>query len=814
MSIKLRLLLTGGLMVLLTGLVIFWMSYSTTSKGFKELTGQSSHALIERAKNQLASIRSTKAQHIQDYFQTIVSQAKTFSNDWMIVDACEQFKKNFFQAAEGIDQDRIINMRRELGLNYSGSDYLQNPTFNQYNELVPGYHHRPVDTYIPADNNAVVLQYFYIYKNPNPVGEKHNLNSADANLAYNEVHKKYHPVIRDFLDTFHYYDIFIIDPDTGYIVYTVFKEKDFATSLLSGPYKDTNFARCFREARDAGRRGERNFVSIVDFEPYEPSYNAPASFVASPIFKGDKFIGVLAFQMPIDEINRIMLCDRRWEEIGLGKTGETYLVGFDYKMRSPSRFVEGALMKLTVRTEAVEKALSGQTGVGIIKDYRGEDVLSAWQPLNIQGLKYVLLAEIDAKEALASVKKMKNVAEKEESSMFYSASVTVVVAVVVACGVLFWIVISITNPLGRVVEFASVVASGNLDVSLSGRFPGELASLKDAISTMVANLKERIAEATKLSEQSKEEAQKAKEAMQQAEEAMKKAEAARREGLQEAARKLEKVVDGLVSASEQLSAQAEQVTKGALTQKERTEQTATAMEEMNATVLEVARNASQAAEETDQAKTRAENGAEIVNRAVMAINRINELTEKLKTEMTQLKDKASGISQVMTVISDIADQTNLLALNAAIEAARAGEAGRGFAVVADEVRKLAEKTMDATREVGSAISEIQSEVDKNVKEMNSVASSVEEGTQLAGESHQALQEIVKLVVSVTDQVRAIATASEEQSAASEEINRSVEDIRTISEETARGMKETKDAVDTLVRLAEDLRVLTEELAKG
>jgi len=433
---------------------------------------------------------------------------------------------------------------------------------------------------------------------------------------------------------------------------------------------------------------------------------------------------------------------------------------------------------------------------------------------DISAIEYIMHNNINLLKTMnKAVGLMQIEAEKKVSQLIKIEIAGLLFGVTVILIVWVFINKSITNPLEQLVDFASMVATGSLDVTLSGHFSGELANLKEAICTMVANLKERITDATKLSERSKEEALKAREAMQKAEEAM-RAEAARRAALQNAATELKKVVKGLVSVSERLFTQTEQVARGALTQKERTEQTATAMEEMNATVLEVARNASQAAEETDQAKTRAENGAEIVNRAVMAINRINELTEKLKTEMTQLKDKASGISQVMTVISDIADQTNLLALNAAIEAARAGEAGRGFAVVADEVRKLAEKTMDATREVGSAISEIQSEVDKNVKEMNSVASSVEEGTQLAGESHQALQEIVKLVVSVTDQVRAIATASEEQSAASEEINRSVEDIKSISEETASGMKETKEAVDTLVRLAEDLRVLTEELAKG
>jgi hemerythrin len=814
MSIKLRLLLAGGIMVLLSALVIFFMTYSRTSKGFAYLTKHSSNALTQRAKNQLVSIRATKAQHIQDYFQTIINQAKTFSSDLMIVKACEEFKKDFFLATNDINKKAIKKMREELAINYSGPDYLQNPTFNRYRALVPGYHHRNVETYIPADNNAVVLQYYYIYKNPNPVGEKHNLDSANPNLLYDFAHKKYHPIIRDFLTTFHYYDIFIIDPDTGYIVYTVFKEKDFATSLYSGPYKDTNFAKCFKKAVEAGRRGEKDFVSVVDFKPYEPSYNAPASFVASPIFDGNNFVGVLAFQMPIDEINRIMLCDRKWEEIGLGETGETYLVGPDYKMRSPSRFQKDALLRLTVKTSAVEKALAGETGVGIIKDYRGEQVLSAWQPLYIHGLNYVLIAEIDAKEALSVVKDMQQLAKKEKNLMFFSSITMVAISVIVACGILFWIIISITTPLARVVEFAKTVASGNLEVGLSGKFPGELANLKESITTMVENLKERIAEATRLSEQSKEEARKAKEAMQKAEEAMRKAEAARREGLKEAARKLEKVVEGLVSASEQLSAQAEQVANGALIQKERTEQTATAMEEMNTTVLEVAKNASQAAEETEKAKTTAEKGADVVDQAVEAINKINELTEVLKANMAQLKEKASGISQVMTVISDIADQTNLLALNAAIEAARAGEAGRGFAVVADEVRKLAEKTMDATKDVGNAISEIQNEVDKNVREMNKVASSVKEGTTLAKESYEALQKIVELVISVADQVRAIAAASEEQSAASDEINRSVDDIKNISEETARGMEETKNAVETLVHLAEQLRILTEELAKS
>ena len=264
---------------------------------------------------------------------------------------------------------------------------------------------------------------------------------------------------------------------------------------------------------------------------------------------------------------------------------------------------------------------------------------------------------------------------------------------------------------------------------------------------------------------------------------------------------LGEVAQAVGGASEQLSAQVEQSNRGAREQAGRVGETMAAMDEMNATVLEVAKNASKAAETSEAAKSKAEIGAEVVGRAVTVIGKAQEQAAALKEDMAALGGQAEGIGRIMDVISDIADQTNLLALNAAIEAARAGEAGRGFAVVADEVRKLAEKTMTATQEVGQAIRGIQEGAKLNIGNVEKAVESIAEATRLANESGAALREIVSLADASADQVRSIATASEEQSATSEEINRSVEEINVIAKETAQAMEEAGQAVLELSRQA-------------
>lgn len=271
------------------------------------------------------------------------------------------------------------------------------------------------------------------------------------------------------------------------------------------------------------------------------------------------------------------------------------------------------------------------------------------------------------------------------------------------------------------------------------------------------------------------------------------------------------ISETLADATSSLGAQVEQANRGASTQNERTTETATAMEEMNATVLEVARNAGSAADNTSQATDKAREGAAVVDQVVGAIGEVQSLSERLRSDMVALGERAESIGNIIEVITDIADQTNLLALNAAIEAARAGEAGRGFAVVADEVRKLAEKTMVATTEVNSAIRGIQESSSDNINSTVKAADAVGTTTKLADQARQVLTEIVTYTENSSAQVQSIAAASEQQSATSEEISRATDDINTISTETSQSMDHAATAVNELNSMVGELDSLIQQM---
>ena len=263
----------------------------------------------------------------------------------------------------------------------------------------------------------------------------------------------------------------------------------------------------------------------------------------------------------------------------------------------------------------------------------------------------------------------------------------------------------------------------------------------------------------------------------------------------------------VAAASHQLMATSEQIATGAEEVACQASTVATAGEEMSATSGDIAQNCQMAAEGSHQASSAAAAGAEVVEKTVQVMGRIATRVHETAKSVESLGSRSDQIGEIIGTIQDIADQTNLLALNAAIEAARAGEQGRGFAVVADEVRALAERTTKATREIGEMIKAIQSETKGAVAAMEEGVREVESGTVEAAKSGHALQEILEQINAVTMQVNQVATAAEEQTATTSEISSNIHQITDVVQETAKGAQESATAANQLATLAEDLQRL-------
>jgi PAS domain S-box-containing protein len=266
-------------------------------------------------------------------------------------------------------------------------------------------------------------------------------------------------------------------------------------------------------------------------------------------------------------------------------------------------------------------------------------------------------------------------------------------------------------------------------------------------------------------------------------------------------------VASAASAAAEISASTEQLASSTQEQSAQSNEVAAAVEEMVSTIVENARNATRTAEVAAENGKIAGEGGQVVAQTVEKIRRIAEVVSSSAQTVERLGASSQQIDEIVQVIDEIADQTNLLALNAAIEAARAGEQGRGFAVVADEVRKLAERTTKATKEIAHMIQMIQSETQEAVTAMQRGTSEVGEGIRLADQAGEALQRVVAGAGNTVDMVTQIAAASEEQSTTSEQISRSVESITTVTHESARGIQQIAQSTDNLNQLTEELREL-------
>jgi len=374
------------LLIILTGILLSTIILSEVSKGFEKSEG-----------NKLVSLVSARESELSNYLDIISSDLKIQAHSPFVAQALKAFEEGWASLGSGQKQQ---------------------------------------------------LQNAYITDNPNSLGEKHKLIKAATGTSYDDIHGEFHPYFRTLLEARSYYDVFLIDP-SGNVVYSVFKELDFATNLNNGDWATSDLGVLFR---DIVKNPKDNRAVFKDFRPYAPSADAPASFIGMPVLnKNSNLVGVLVYQMPIGEINRIMQ-----SADGMGETGETYIVGSDYLMRSDSRFSkESTILKNKVESQTVKEALQGETGVHEIQDYRNIDVLSAYTPIDFLNTKWALIAEVDVEEAMQTATWVRNI----------SIGVVLVVSIV---GAIFALLFSrtITIPVTRITKSMDALAEGDNTIEI------------------------------------------------------------------------------------------------------------------------------------------------------------------------------------------------------------------------------------------------------------------------------------------------------------------------------------------------------------
>lgn len=668
---------------------------------------QSSSAAREAAENRLTAIASERANALSSYLDTIQVDLLTTAHHAGTVDAVVDFSEAWEQL------------------------------------------NRPM-----AD-----LQRFYIEDNPHPTGQKENLDVANDGSRYSQLHAQYHPWFREFLRARGYYDIFLFNMQ-GDLVYTVFKELDYATNLLTGEYQNTDLGNAFRAARNA----PPDSVSFFDFEPYAPSHGAPASFISTPIHNDAGLqVGVLVFQMPIDRLNGVM-----GNENGLMETGDAYAIGGDALVRTQPRFVEdGAILSQAISADLVDSIGNRSEGIARGLGFTGEREIAAFHTIEFEGVTWQVIITQAVSEA----------SEAASALAFAITLITVFVTLIVA-GLAVWLARRIAKPIVEIADVTLAIGEGELDAKVPHQAgQDEVGSLARAV--------EAFRQSTSMRSQIEQER------VQQEE--LERERQARLEvlinGFQRTIAGIANTVSG--SASE-FNATSDALTEMASssTEKARNAETnsnnatsnveavATAAEEMSATVSEIGRQAITSSDRAGQAKT---------------------VADQTVTEVRALAEAARRIGEVVDIIQGIAEQTNLLALNATIEAARAGEAGKGFAIVASEVKQLASQTEQATGQIAEQISSIQNASQSSSNSMDQVAGQIATLSEIATSIASAVEEQTAATEEISQNVVTAAKATRSASTNVSDVTRNIEESSASASQVSAAAKELSGLADLLDR---------------
>ena len=756
--------LKNKLLLIITLIAILSAATAITTIAYLSLSHKTKDTL-KKAESDLTAKRVLITAELQNYIGNIEKQAIVMANDVSIKEATKEFTSAFNQFNTDLADTSSLNnyYNSEFKSVYDSQNTKSISVSKLYNSLPP---------------ITKALQSQFIALNPNPLGEKDKLDSLGDNSEYDIAHKRYHPTVRKFQQEFGYYDVFIVEPTNGNIVYSVFKELDYATSLKNGPYRQSGIAEAFNAALTLSD-GD---TYLTDFAAYLPSYDNAASFISSPIYDKGSLIGVLIFQMPIDVINSLMTLKGKWTDSGFGQSGEIYLVGKDYTLRNESRFFEedkAGYLKLVksvgmkeasniankdttisiqpVNTKGVAKALAGETGFDIFNDYREVSVLSSYAPVKVGNHTWAIMSEIDEEEAMMSVTKLTN--------YIYGVGVSILAGTsLLSLLVAFQLSISLIKPLNILANKFTDLSEGEADltVRLEQTNTPEINRIVFGFNSFI-------------------------------------------DGIGNTFSSVKGSVSRIASSGTELGVTTEQ-TSATLKEQE------LSIDKVKESVQQFSRSISEVSEQTTSAMTQANQAkdqtAENSERASLAVENIKHLVAEVNSSSETIKELQSSVQDirdVLSVINGIAEQTNLLALNAAIEAARAGEQGRGFAVVADEVRSLASRTQESTVIIQTQINKLIEVTKMSSDSMERASISAEGGIHLVEVVNESLTELQTIIINLSNMSSEIASASQMQGYTIDFITESVNELSSRAHEITESSTHISGVSNELSSVAETLK---------